>query len=151
MATDYWSKEEGAIFDACSYILPCSAAGAITLGAAITSTTTQTDGAIEVTAATGLGDGFAVACKAATADGDVIPVLFYGVYKMAQSGTGNDILMGEFVMNSITTTVASVSDVGTYTIANLKVVKGSSYILGMALQKSAAAADDILILVGKCA
>lgn len=151
MATDYWSKEEGAIFDACSYILPCRASTAITLGSVVTATTTQTDGAIEIAPSTELGDGFAVACKAATADNDIIPVLFYGVYKMAQSGAGNDILMGEFVMNSITTTVASVNDVGTFTIANLKVVKGTSYILGMALQKSAAAADEILILVGKCA
>jgi len=146
---DYWSKEEGAIFDACSYILPCRASTVIVLGSAVKATTTQTDGAIEVAPATAVGDGFAVACKAAAADDDVIPVLFYGVYKMLTTGTAVTILMGSTVMNSITTSVISTMNLGA-TTATMVAFGGASYILGMALQKAAAVGDEILILVGKC-
>jgi hypothetical protein len=145
---DFWSKEEGAIFDAGSYIIPCTADTTIALGAAIGATTTATDGAFEITDAAGVGDGFGIACRAAAADGDVIPVLFYGIYKCMTSGAGYGVIkMGSYVMNS---TASYVTWAGTVATTSMCAFGGSSHILGLALQTCATLGDEICILVGKC-
>jgi hypothetical protein len=148
--TDRWNKKDGVLFDF-KCILPCTASTVILEGSCVTVTTTQTDGEIEVAPSTVLGDGIGVATRAAAADGDTIPVLFYGVYKMMVAGTANSILMGSMVMNSITTTVAAVKDCGTWGVAQSIAFGGTSYILGMALCKgSTGGTEEIPILVGKC-
>lgn len=152
MATDYWSKEEGAVFDACSYIIPCRASTVILEGSSVTTTTTSTDGYIEVAPSTALGDGIGVACRAAAGDNDMIPVLFYGMYKMIVSWFGANVRVGfgSFVVNSITTMVGCASDNGWNYLATCSAVMGGgSFILGMCMQQTTAIRDEALILIGK--
>jgi len=150
--TDMWPQEEGAVFDANSYILPCYPEGTISEMSSVKPGATTTAGRIDVTASTALGDGIGIALKEATGAGvpERIPVLFYGACKVLYSQTGTAVVMGEIVMNSITTTYYS----GAATVGNLwadlEAGGGASFIMGIALQACAAGDDEGLILVGKC-
>jgi len=99
---------------------------------------------IAVTTATGFGDAMLVALKAAGA-GERVPCCESGVMKMIAIYDGA-VTAGEFVMNSAETGVKCGEDP---TTTNLKLFGGSSYVLGMALQTSAATGDEILVLLGK--
>jgi hypothetical protein len=145
--TDYYPSEEGAIFDAESYIIPCYPDGAIAETSSVKLGTTVA-GRISVAVSTALGDGVGIALKASTGAGAPtrIPILFYGIIKVACSGTGHEATTGLFAINSITTTYATSE---TNTVANLVFGGGASYIMGMWLQTAAAVADEALLLVGK--
>jgi hypothetical protein len=148
--TDYYPQEEGAIFDANSYILPCRPDDAVSeLSSVLLGTTVA--GRISVGPSTDLGDGVGVALKAASGAGapSRIPVLFYGVVKAACSGAGYLAVAGSFAMNSITTTYCGLG--GAQAFDDLVVGGGDSYVMGMWLQTAAAAADECLLLVGKTA
>ena len=154
--TDYWSKEEGAIFDAYSYIIPCYASAAVTEGSCVTGyTSAPADGFIYVTMSSALGDGVGVAVRAALAAGDVIPVLFYGMFKFIVhwATVSTPVGFGSFVVNSITTTVVSTVCAGWNNASATcsAVLGGGSFILGMCVQKQAVSNDEALILVGKTA
>jgi hypothetical protein len=151
--TDYWPQEEGAIFDANSYILPCYPDDTISELAAVAMGTTSA-GRISVEAADAIGDGVGVALKAATGTGAPtrIPVLFYGVVKLSSVATST-VTTGTFCMNNTTTTYSFGASMGLDTdITTLVIGGGASYIMGMALQGHAYSAlgDEILVLVGKC-
>jgi len=146
--TDYWPQEENAVFDAESYILPCYPEGSISEMSSVKANASTTAGRLDVAASTAYGDGLGIALKAATGAGapSRIPVLFYGAAKLTFDQSAA-VTMGQFVMNSITTTYAvpTVSEAGT-----LKLFGGSSYVMGMALQTTAAGSDECIVLVGKC-
>jgi hypothetical protein len=148
--TDYWPQEEGAIFDAESYILPCRPDDTISELSSVKVGTTVA-GRISVTVSAALGDGIAIALKAATSAGvpTRIPCIFYGVCKVTYGQSGTAVTMGSFVMNSITTTFLT-NDCGGFTTSDMKVFGGASYVMGMALQACAAGTDEGIILVGKC-
>jgi hypothetical protein len=145
--TDYWSQEQGAIFDATSYIIPCYPDGAVSEMSSVKMGTVVA-GRISVIVSAAHGDGVGVALRAATGAGapSRIPILFYGIVKVACSGTGNEATAGKFAMNSITTTYTKE---GTVIIGNLVIGGGSSYVMGMWLQTAAAVGDSCLLLVGK--
>jgi len=147
MATDWYPSEEGAIFEDAAFILPCYPDAAITEMSSVKPGTSAA-GRVSVAASTAMGDGIGVALRAATdtAVPERIPVLFYGGIKTTRSNGSTNITSGNFVMNSITTTV---TDVGTMAIASLDGFGGASHILGMALQTTTADSDEILVLVGK--
>ena len=147
--TDYYPQEEGAVFDAGAYIVPCYP-GSLILEFSSVTKSTGVAGRISVTASTALGDGVGIALRAASAAGapSRIPVLFYGVVKVACDGTGHEAATGVFAINSITTTYATAA---TNVVANLTVFSGASYIMGMWLQTAAAKGDECLMLVGKTA
>ena len=145
--TDYYPQEEGAVFDANSYIIPCYPDGAVTEMSSVKPGTTVA-GRISVAASTALGDGWGIALKAATDTGVPrrIPVIFYGVVKVTDSSTAGYLAYaGSFAINSITTTYASEF----YSPAELKPWGGDHYIMGMWLQGTGVAADECLLLVGK--
>jgi len=148
MATDWYPSEEGAIFEDAAFILPCRPDGEI-LEMSSVKMGTSVAGRISVVASAALGDGVGIALRASASAGvpERIPVLFYGGIKTTRSNGDTNITSGNFVMNSITTTV---TDVGTMAIASLEGFGGASHILGMALQTTTADADEILVLVGKC-
>jgi hypothetical protein len=150
MATDYYPQEEGAVWDAQSYILPCYPDGAISEVSSVKPGTTVA-GRISVIVSAALGDGIGIALRASTGAGAPtrIPILFYGVCKVTT--TANVSAMGEFFMNHSTTTFSGATGCGTvqYAATCLKVAGGGSYIMGMALQADAAGSGEILLLVGK--
>jgi hypothetical protein len=144
--TDYWSTQDGRIYDVLT--IECVNGGAITEGSTIKMGTTAAD-AITVVAGTAIGAGYGVALKAASATtGEVIPVMFFGVYKFTRSSREPDITAGKFVMGSVTEVVAAEAAAG-LSIHTFAAYGGGSWHLGMALQDSAAHGDKILVLVGK--
>ena len=150
--TDYYPQEEGAIFDAGSYIIPCYPDDAIAEMSAVEMGTTVA-GRVSVKVANALGDGCAVALKASSDTGVPlrIPVLFYGIVKLTSAATST-VTTGTFCMNNTTTTYAFGASIGLDTdLLTLVVGGGASYIMGMALQGHAYSndADEILVLVGK--
>lgn len=147
MATDWWPSQEGRIADGLT--LNCIAEGAIVEGSAV-KFGTSTSGQITVAAGAALGDSWGVAVKAAAAAGDPVPILVYGLYKMTvDNGTGQPV-QGEFVMNSLTTTVTSTEDCGfTASTSAAMTTTGGSYLLGMAMQSATADADELVIFIGK--
>jgi hypothetical protein len=162
--TDYWDGEEGAIFDANSYIIPCTATAAISEGQAVKMApalpTGSTSRTLSVTGVILLGDGWGLATRAASAINDVVPIMCYGVYKMRYSGAvaTSSLQAGSIVMSSYasdcgtlcTSTVDAALGAGLGGLASLRTFNGSSYIIGMALQSAVAPRDEVLILVGKC-
>ena len=150
--TDYWPQEEGAVFDAGSYILPCYPEGTISELSSVKPGASTTAGRIDVVVSAAFGDGIGIALKASTGAGapSRIPTLFYGALKVTFGQSGTAVTMGAFVMNSITTTYAT-TDAGTIASTDLVVFGGSSYVMGMTLQACAAGTDEGIILVGKTA
>jgi len=150
--TDYWPQEEGAVFDAEAYILPCYPEGGITELSSVKPGASTTAGRIDVVVSAALGDGIGVALKTASSGGvpSRIPILFYGAMKVTFGQSGTAVTMGAFVMNCITTAFIT-TDAGTFYYDDLKVFGGSSYVMGMTLQACAAGTDEGLILVGKTA
>ena len=143
---DYWPQEEGAVFDADAYILPCRPDAAITEMSAVKVGTTVA-GRISVLASAAIGDGIGIALKAATGAGapSRIPILFRGIAKVLADGAGAT--AGVFAVNNVTTTF---KDAATNVVGNLVLFTGLSYIMGMFLQ-TGAAGSDVLLLVGKTA
>jgi hypothetical protein len=148
---DLWSTETGAVFDACSIIIPMTATAAITEGYPVhfaVSTTAQVDKTIYVTMIAAPCDSYFVATRAALAAGDVIGVLTYGPYKMSTSGIR--IAAGSFVAASQTNCVGECWQLGFGPSTFPAYGTQASYILGMAMQTAVTARDSILVLVGKC-
>ncbi len=145
---DYYPQEEGAVFDANSYIIPCYPDGAISEMSSVKLGTTVS-GRISVIVSSALGDGCGIALKAATGAGapSRIPIIFYGIVKVTGGSAGTVITTQTFIINSITTAFVGT---GTCAAANVKLFGGASYIMGMALQTTAAGTDEFLLLVGKC-
>jgi hypothetical protein len=146
MATDWWPEQNGRITDGLTIM--CNAEAAITEGSAV-AFGTSTGSQIRVQNAAGLGDGWGVALRAATSAGDGVPVVVYGLYKMTQGNGGVNTTQGDFVMNSTTIYFTDVAGAGTFVNTNLKVLKGTSYILGMAMQTTTANSDKCVIFIGK--
>lgn len=147
--TDYYPQEEGAVFDSCSYIIPCYPDAAISEMSAVKVGTTAS-GRISVTVPASSGDGIGIALKAATGAGapSRIPVLFYGIAKVTSSAIANYYLIaGSFAMNNTTTTyIADPSVAYNAMVAG----GGGSYIMGLCLQGvSGGTGDEVLLLVGK--
>ena len=80
--TDYWPQEEGAVFDAGSYILPCYPEGTISELSSVKPGASTTAGRIDVVVSAAFGDGIGIALKASTGAGapSRIPILFYGAF-----------------------------------------------------------------------
>ena len=78
MATDYWPDEEGQIVP-CLELAFCYAETTFSAMSIVKMGGTTTAGRLQVTKATGVGDGYAVALKEADDIGDYVPVCFYGV------------------------------------------------------------------------
>jgi hypothetical protein len=75
--------------------------------------------------------------------------MFHGIVKMTTSGSTHAVTAGLGVMNSITTTVHCVHDVGTWGVAESAFFAGNSHVLGMAMQTAAVnPGDEVLIHVG---
>ena len=148
--TDFWPQEEGAIFDAESYIIPCYPDGAISEMSSVKFGTTVA-GRVSVIVSAAIGDGVGIALRAATGAGvpSRIPVIFYGIVKATTSGLAAvyHAIAGSFACNSITTTCTALAGAEIWT--DLKVGGGASYIMGMWLQTAPAAGDEALLLVGK--
>jgi hypothetical protein len=146
--TDYYPQEEGAVFDAHSYIIPCYPDGAISEMSSVKLGTTAS-GRISVIVSAALGDGIGIALKASSGAGapSRIPIIFYGVAKVTMTAAS---VSGEFAMNNTTTTFSAGGDIGTFVFANLAVGGGGSYVMGMLLQTTGGA-DECLMLVGKTA
>lgn len=147
--TDYYSQEEGAVFDSNSYIIPCRPDGAVSEMSSVKMGTTVA-GRISVAASTATGDGIGIALKAASGAGapSRIPVLFYGIAKVTSSAIANYYLIaGSFAMNNTTTTFMAHSAIAyTVTVAG----GGASYVMGLCLQGvSGGTGDEVLLLVGK--
>jgi hypothetical protein len=140
MATDFYPQEEGAVFDTNSLILPCYpyGAGISELSAVAVSNAagaTTVAGRLAVIAASGIGDGVAVALKASST-----------AVKLTMNAA---VTVGKFIVNTAAPTVYA--DVGTLHYDHLVVGNGNSYILGLALQGGGAGSDELLVLVGKTA
>lgn len=150
--TDYYPQEEGAVFDANSYILPCRPDDTTSEMSSVKVGTTVA-GRISVTVSAAFGDGIGIALKAATGAGapSRIPVLFYGIVKVTAGQSGTVVTSGTFCTNSITTTYACGDGFGLSQYSTLVVGGGASYVMGMALQTTAAGTDEFLMLVGKTA
>ena len=153
MATDYWPQEEGCIFDANAYIVPCYPDGAIgELGAVAMGTTVAGRISVIAVGAAVTGDGVAVALRAATGAGvpTRIPVLFYGAVKLTSTSINGYFLQaGSFVMNNGLALYQSTTG---EVLTTLRVGGGSSYVLGLCLQGASGAGGDgseCVVLVGK--
>jgi hypothetical protein len=148
--TDFYPQEEGAIFDADSYIIPCYPDGAVTELASVKFGTTVA-GRISIAQSTALGDGFGIALKEATGAGapSRLPILVRGIVKVTQSGLATKwcAVAGSYMINSIITTYTCLG--GAQDWLDLKVGGGASYIAGMCLQTGTAAGDEVLLLFGK--
>ena len=154
MATDYWPQEEGAVFDSNSYIIPCYPDGAISEMGSVKFGTTVAGRISVITSGAVSGDGFGIALKSSSGAGapSRIPILFYGIAKVASAAIANYYLIaGSFAMNNGTTTYMA-HDALAY--AALAVAAGTgSNIMGMVVSGpatgAAAAGDEVLLLVGK--
>lgn len=137
MATDWYPSQEGRIADGLT--ITAIAGGSIVEGSAV-KFGTSASGQITVQAASAVGDGFAVAIRAAST-GDPVGILVFGLYKMTMGGT--DVTQGSIVLNS--GTIYAVYG----TIASSRAWGGSSFLLGMAMQSATADGDEALVLIGK--
>ena len=152
--TDFYPQEEGAVFDTHSYIVPCYPTAAISEMAAVKLVAANTvAGRISVTPSADLGEGVAIALKAASGAGvpSRIPILFHGVAKITLTATA---VSGEFVMSALAASATQYTaggDIGTFLWANLCVGTGASNVMGMLLQTTGGASDEALLLVGKTA
>jgi len=145
--TDNWSTQFGRIHDI--LCIPCESGDAIVEGSAVKVGTEAAD-KIVVNPSAALADGPGVALKAASAAGEVIPVMFHGVFKCIRKNGSQAIAMFDFVVNCITATngatqVTKAVNASTY----YKAFNGGSWMLGMALQEAAANGDYFLVLVGR--
>lgn len=150
--TDYYPQEEGAVFDANSYIVPCYPDGAISEMSAVKMGTTASGRISVITVGADTGTGVGIALRASTDAGapSRIPVLFYGIAKVTDGAIANyHLIAGSFAMNNGTAAFIAHQAVA----YNVLVVGGaSSYIMGMCLQGvSGGTGDEVLILVGKTA
>lgn len=145
--TDFYPQEEGAIFDAYSYIIPCYPDGAISEMSSVKLGTTVA-GRISVAASAAIGDGVGIALRAASGAGAPtrIPILFQGVAKVTFTPA---VAAGEFCMNLAAPTTFTAGADNTSTVATMVWGGGASYMMGMVLQSTGGAADEALILVGK--
>lgn len=144
MATDFWPDEEGLIVQGLD-IGFFTASGIVTEGKPV-KLGTGAAGLIKCQNGAAVGDAFGIALKSAST-GAMVPVAITGVIKVLVDGnTPSSIVTGDFLMNSALVVIDP-----TITSATLKVFEGSSYVLGVALQPSTAASDEILILLGKTA
>lgn len=132
---DNWSTQDGRIYDVLT--IPCEAGGAISEGSSVKFGTAAADKIVVIVSAA-QGDGFGIALKAASASGEVIPVLVIGVFKCTRATLGATIAAGDWIINSITTTVA-------------KTAGSPTFRMGLALQQAATAGDNFLVLLGKTA
>ncbi len=133
--TDNWSTQTGRIYDVLT--IQCESSAAITEGSSVKFGTAVAD-KIVVSASSAAGDGFGVALKAASAAAETIPVLVFGVFKATRSNSTTAVAAGDWIMNSITTTMSTV-------------VGSPTYRMGLALHVAAADADNFLVLLGKTA
>ena len=155
MSTDLYPQEEGAIFDANSYIVPAYPDDAISEMGAVQDGTTVA-GRISVAPGAALGDSFAIALKAATGAGAPtrIPILLFGIAKVALTAT-HTAVMGAAVMNNTTTTYTTGASIGSMKLGGSTppLFAGTSHLMGMTLQAgggpAAARSDEILIIVGR--
>lgn len=141
--TDLWPDEKG-------LIVPGLDIGFFYVNAAVTEgacvkLVTGTSGLIKCDDATTTGDAFGIALKAGSAAA-YVPVAVSGVVRVTRDNGTTAITTGDFCMNSTT----NVSALGTAATTTLKVMTGSSYVLGLALQPAAADGDQFLLLLGKC-
>lgn len=145
--TDYYPQEEGAVFDANSYIVPAYPGDVISEMSAVKFGTTVA-GRISVLPAAAVGDGFAVALREATAAGAPtrIPILLHGIAKLTFAAASTQ---GGFVLNLAAPTTYQAG--GTCLIAELVWGGGASYVLGLLLQTTVGVSGDALVLVGKTA
>ena len=137
MTTDWYPTQEGRIVDGLT--ITAIAGGSIVEGSAV-KFGTSASGQITVQAASAVGDGFAVAVKAAST-GEPVPVLVFGLYKMTMGGA--DVTQGSHLLNS--GTIYAVFG----TVASTRAMGGSSFILGMAMQSATADGDEALVLIGR--
>ena len=141
--TDLWPSEERQIVPGFE-IGFCYCNDAVTEGACV-KLATGTSGLVKVEDATSQGDATGIALKTG-AQYTTVPVAFYGVLKVKLDNGTTMVTTGDFCMNSTT----NVSPLGTASATTLKVMTGSSYVLGLALQPAAADGDEFLLLLGKC-
>lgn len=144
--TDYWPHQEGVIADGFS-IGFAEAYAAIEAFEVVHMHTTASTDSIYVAPAAADADGYAVALKAATAQGDIIPVMYLGIVKMVAGDTINedDVLendaTGTYVLPIQTITA------GQYTCYRAMNYTGTRFRLGKTLN-GAVTGDEILVLVG---
>ena len=146
MATDWYPSQEGRIADGLT--INCIVGATAVEENDIVKFGTSTAGQITVIPATGIGDGWGVAIRAA-AVGYPVPILVLGLNKLKNGAVAAAIEQGQVCMNNGDTTVDSCEDlvVGAGTIT---IYGGNSHILGLIMQTTTAAADEILVLVGRC-
>ena len=137
MTTDWYPTQEGRIADGLT--ITAIAGGAIVEGSAV-KFGTSASGQITVTAAAAIGDGFAVAIKAASTS-EPVAVLVFGLYKMTIGGA--DCTQGSLVLNS--GTIYAVFG----TVASTRAMGGASFMLGMAMQSTTADGDEAIVFIGK--
>jgi hypothetical protein len=145
MVTDWWPEQTGRLSDGLTITCICGAA--VTEGAPVKFGTSALS-CITVINAVGVGDGWGIALKATTTAGDPLPVMVYGIYKLATSGAAIGVVtQGSFVVNSVITGVCC-AGTGYATTMARNATSGASYILGLAMQSATAAGDSIAVFVG---
>jgi len=145
MGTDFWSSEDTNPIVAWADIgfYTVYTGKTVTEGKPVELIASTTDGVIYVQNADGVGDAFQIALKDGAA-GDMVPVAVHGILKVVVDGvTPAGITTGKYVMNSALYVISAAS----FTAAKSCLFAGSSYVLGIALQSSTAALDEILILL----
>ena len=145
--TDFYPREEGAVFDSGSYIIPCYPDGAISEMSSVKMGTTVA-GRISVAVSAAIGDGVGIALRESTGAGapKSIPVLFYGIAKVTFTPV---VAAGEYAMNLAAPTTFTAGGDNTSTLATLVLGGGASYVMGLVIQATGGAADEALLLVGK--
>ena len=143
---DYWPQNEGVVVDGFSVAFG-EAYAAIEAFETVHMHTTATTDSIYVAPAAAAGDGYAIALKAATAQGDIIPVMYLGIIKMQAATTMNE---DDYVSNAAGGTQVQV--IATMTAGEMVAYRsfnytGSAFRLGKTLN-GAVTDDDILVLVG---
>jgi len=145
MATDWYPSQEGRIADGLT--INCVAETAVAEGDCV-KFGTSTSGQITVVPATAHGDAFGIGIRAAAA-GLPVPVLVYGLYKCINSTVSATPLQGHACMNYANAAVSDVDDLAVVEAVSIA-FSGDCIILGMLMQTGTAAADELLVLVGKC-
>jgi len=145
--TDYYPNKDGYIEDG-HVIAMCKAedvtmtAGSlVALGAHVQNyVTVKTSDAVKA------GDAVGMCLRAPVAINDTVPVCFTGVVK----AVAYEALAAGALVSSALTTLNTVADAITdQTSVNLVHNGGTAHILGMTMQASATAADEILVFFGK--
>ena len=149
--TDFWPEKDGLVADGFTVGFCYADHTTITANYPVTyGTHAASRLAVDVCAA--IGDGIGVALKTPVAVGDMIPVCFYGIVKMVVGTTGVGAYIpaiGKYVHSDANLGVINAQGGSTNT-STYKLFGGASYVLGIALQTPVAAADEFLVLVGKC-